>query len=77
MNANEIDDKSENVATLNWSLRVNCPKCKEKVDLVAFDNDNDYLVATAIFSNQWDDLVGYEVTCPHCEHEFELTKVEY
>ena len=64
-----------NTAYLDWSLHVECPKCHEETDISA--NDDDSVVTNAIFHNVWDNLKGYEVTCPHCKHEFELDNVEY
>jgi ribosomal protein S27E len=62
-------------ANLSWSMDVECPKCDNYFDLV--DNDDDGVVATAIFSNNWDALKEFEVTCPECGHEFEIDGVEY
>lgn len=64
-------------ARLDWSLRVDCPHCNERFDVVDFDSENDNVIATKIFNNQWDDVAGCEVTCPKCEHEFAIGKVEY
>lgn len=63
------------IANLSWSLYVECPECKQDFDVS--DQDSEYVVAKAIFNNKWDDLIGYEVVCPHCQHKFELTGVEY
>ena len=62
-------------ARLYWSLYVDCPKCGETFDLA--DHDDEYTCAKAVFTNQWDLLKGREVTCPKCDHEFKLEKVEY
>ena len=65
------------VATLSWSLDVECPHCKEECDLVEYDSTHDYCIANKVFNNKWDDVAGSEITCPHCKQEFELEKVEY
>ena len=65
------------IALLDWSLNVDCPSCKEEIDLVEYDSADDYHIAQKIFSNAWSKLEGFEITCPHCQHEFELGKVEY
>jgi len=66
-----------NIANLDWSLAVDCPNCEVNIDLVKYDSNNDYLIANRIFKNEWDKLAGYEITCPHCAHEFKLDNVEY
>lgn len=66
------------VAFLDWSLEVECPKCKLDIDLVQYEADhgeND--IANRIFNNRWDDLIGYDIECPHCRHDFKIEKVEY
>jgi uncharacterized Zn finger protein (UPF0148 family) len=65
------------VARLSWNLYVDCPKCDTSFDVVDTDSENDYVIAKKVFSNKWDDVEGCEITCPHCEHEFELGKIEY
>lgn len=64
-------------AYLDWSLDVECPKCKEDNDLASGSHDGDHTVSRAIFSNAWADLKGHEVTCEHCGHEFKLDEVGY
>jgi len=65
-----------NVATLSWSLDIECPKCNEDNDLYdTFHNPEDH-IAHCIFTNQWDILEGLEVTCEHCGYVFPLDKVE-
>ena len=68
---------SKPTATLYWSLDVDCPKCGESNDLSRQHHNEDYQISKAIFGNRWDDLAGRETTCEHCDHEFELEKVEY
>ena len=60
-------------AYVSWSVDVDCPKCEESMDLA--DQDQDGVVAGAIFLNRWESLSGHEVTCPHCQHEFTLAEV--
>ncbi|OLP04615.1 hypothetical protein [Rhodoferax antarcticus] len=64
-------------ATLDWSLRVECPKCKHENDLADGVHDTENTIARHIFSNDWDKLAGWGVTCQHCAHEFTLGCVEY
>ena len=63
------------IAYLDWSVDVECPACKEEFDLT--DHDDDRVVASAIFNNNWDALKGYEAICEHCQHEFKIESVEY
>jgi DNA-directed RNA polymerase subunit RPC12/RpoP len=64
-------------ANLEWSLYVDCPKCGESNDLAEPHHDTEHDIARHLFSNDWDNLEGWEVTCGHCGHEFEIEKVEY
>lgn len=63
------------VANLEWSLWVECPACKEDMDIADQDNENTF--SQAIFTNQWDKLKGESVTCPKCNHGFAIACVEY
>ncbi len=63
------------IATLTCSLEVYCPKCNESIDLL--EDDCDYIFSTIVFSKNLDDLKGQEAICPNCDHEFNLTGVEY
>lgn len=65
------------VATLEWSLYVDCPKCQESNDLADSEHDPDNEISRHIFMNDWDGLNDWEVTCKHCGHEFKIEKVEY
>lgn len=65
----------EACATLSWSLDVECPLCHLNNDLS--NDDDDGIVAKAIFNNRWDDLVGEIFTCQECGAEFKLSEVEY
>ncbi len=64
-------------AYLEWSLNVECPKCKEDNDLSSGDHDPENEAGKAIFSNAWDDLKGHAVVCEHCGHEFKIDEVEH
>lgn len=64
-------------ALLDWSLHVDCPKCAGSNDLASCRHDVEHDIARRIFTNDWDKLAGWEVTCEHCEHEFLLGGVEY
>jgi len=63
------------IAYLDWSVDVECPECKEVFDISY--NDDDRIVASAIFNNNWEVLKDREVTCEYCEHEFKIDSVEY
>lgn len=65
------------VAQLDWSLYVDCPKCKEPNDIAGPDHDSEHSISRAIFTNAWDKLAGWEVTCEHCGHDFTIKGVEY
>ena len=65
------------VATLSWSLDVECPHCKQEFDLVDTDSERDYRITNKVFYNQWNKVAGMDVTCPHCKQDFELEKMEY
>lgn len=64
-------------ANLEWALHVDCPKCGESNDLACGKHDTEHSIVHAIFTNAWDKLKGWEVTCEHCQHEFTLERVEY
>ena len=64
-------------AQLDWSLTVYCPKCDEDNDLASGKHDCCSDIAQAIFTNEWDKLKGWEVTCEHCGHEFKISEVIY
>ncbi len=64
-------------ALLNWSLHVDCPKCGLSNDLASCLHDGEHDIARLIFTNAWDKLEGWEVTCDGCEHEFTIERVEY
>lgn len=64
-------------ALLNWSLHVDCPKCSLSNDLASSLHDGEHDIARLIFTNVWDKLEGWEVTCEGCEHEFTIERVEY
>ena len=64
-------------ALLDWSLYVDCPKCGLNNNLASCLHDADNTIARRIFTNEWDALEGWEVTCEGCKHEFLLGGVEY
>ena len=69
---------SENpTALLEWSLHVDCPKCTLSNDLASLRHDVEHDIARRIFTNEWDKLAGWKVTCEGCGHEFLLGSVEY
>jgi DNA-directed RNA polymerase subunit RPC12/RpoP len=65
------------IATLSWSLDVDCPKCGGGNDLSSSKHDSEYQIAKHVFNNDWKKLEGFEVTCQHCGHEFTIDRVEY
>ena len=65
------------IANLDWSLHVDCPKCEQSNDLADSQHDKEGNIARHIFTNQWDVLNDWEVTCGHCDHEFTIEKVEH
>lgn len=72
-----MDPSTRPTARLSWSLYVDCPKCTQPFDVVDVDANNDNIIALMIFNNKWADVPGHDLTCPHCEHEFEIGAVEY
>ncbi len=63
-------------AHLNFSLFVECPKCKKDFDLIR-KNDNDNDISTKLFGPEWVKLQGWEVVCDYCDHEFKIKEVVY
>jgi ribosomal protein S27E len=68
---------AENIAYVDWSLHVDCPACGESNDLAHPEHDTENDIARHIFSNNWERLKGWEVTCGSCNHEFTLDSIEY
>jgi hypothetical protein len=66
-----------NTALLDWSLYVDCPNCELSNNLASAKHDAEYDIARRIFTNDWDKLAGWEVTCEGCGHEFLLDGVQY
>ena len=64
-------------ALLDWGLHVDCPKCGLPNDLASGLHDTENTIARHIFSNAWDKLDGWEVTCEGCGHEFRIAGVSY
>jgi hypothetical protein len=64
-------------ALLDWGLYVDCPKCELSNNLASWRHDVEHDIARRIFTNKWDKLAGWEVTCEGCGHEFLLGGVEY
>ena len=65
------------VALLDWGLYVDCPKCSLSNNLASCLHDTETTIARHIFTNAWDKLEGWEVTCEGCSHEFLLGGVQY
>lgn len=64
-------------AILDWSLCVECPKCKKENDISTGKHDPDSGISIAIFNNAWVMLKGWPITCEHCGHDFTIKGVEY
>ena len=62
-------------AQLDYSLNVDCPKCKSSIDLLEQEGDGEF--STPIFNNRWDELKGEHVICPECDDEFTLDGCRY
>lgn len=65
------------IALLTWSLWIECPWCDESIDLSDIDHGYDHRFAHAIFNNDWAAVNGSDVSCPSCEKEIIIEKVEY
>ena len=63
------------IASLVWSLDIECPHCGNNIDLS--NNDSDGIYSMPIFNNRWKDLLDKEVECLECEGVFKIEKVEY
>ena len=70
-------DAQRPTALLDWSLHVDCPKCGLDNNLASCLHDAENVIARRIFTDAWDTLEGWEVTCEGCKHEFLLGGVEY
>jgi hypothetical protein len=74
---NDAAEARRPTALLDWSLHVDCPKCGLSNDLASGLHDAEHSIARHIFTNAWEKLGGWEVTCEGCEHEFTIERVEY
>ncbi len=63
------------IATLNCSLDITCPECKNRFDL--FDEDDESIYSKPIFNNDWDKLNDVDAECPKCYYLFQIETVEY
>lgn len=68
---------SDTIAYLEWSLHVACPACSQSNDIARANHDTENMIARHIFTDQWQRLEQWEVTCEHCNHEFTIDKVVY
>lgn len=65
-------------AFLEYEVSCDCPHCNESVDILDIEsNAGDNSISARIFTNQWDQLKGWPIECPHCKNDFELEKLEY
>lgn len=60
---------------LSYQLSADCPQCKSEFD--ACDQDGEAELSHALFNNDWDKPAGFELTCPICEHEFQIAGIEH
>ena len=67
---------NEGVARVDFTLIINCPECDEAMDLADEDAEYDFQFSQAIFGGKWNDIIGLEVTCDECDHEFGITEVK-
>ena len=67
----------KNIAYVEWSLNVECPKCKLDNDLADSIHDVEHDIARHIFNSTWDKLKGWEITCDKCGFEFLIDDVIY
>ena len=72
-----VSEARRPTALLDWGLYVDCPKCELSNNLASTLHDVEHDIARRIFTNEWDKLAGWEVTCEGCGHEFLLGCVEY
>lgn len=64
-------------ASLSWNLFIECPHCREDVDLSDEPHDEDGRFSTPLFNNEWEKIEGLEVDCPKCKNTFTVSSVEY
>jgi len=62
-------------AQLDYSLKVDCPKCQSSFDLLDQEEDREFSIP--LFNNRWDEFKGKHVICPKCDEEFTLDGCEY
>lgn len=63
-------------AVLYLSLNVECPKCKQDIDLASVERNEEGQYSRVIFNNRLDELEGEEVECS-CGNIFKIKEVEY
>jgi len=62
---------------VTYILNIVCPYCGVDVDLTGEEKDDDEYYLSPIFENGWDDLIGEEITCQHCDKIFKISNVEF
>jgi len=65
------------VAQFDWSLYIECPHCKNDIDLCEYDREIGGDISRIVFSDEPEKLKGFEITCPECGKEFEIEGLEY
>lgn len=66
-------------AQVDFKVDVECPHCKEAINLIDDGHNDDGAISDIFFSNSskaWVD-VGFEICCKHCDQEFILDELEY
>lgn len=64
-------------ASLSWNLFIECPHCKEDIDLADSPHDDEGYFSEPLFNNKWDRIEGAEVDCPKCKNTFSVSSVVY
>ena len=69
--------------TLNISVNVECPACKDVINLLdhAQFRDDGYLLGEVLVGNAWEVFgctdLGDEFTCPKCHETFIISDIEW
>lgn len=64
-------------ASLSWHLFVECPHCREDIDLADSPYDDEGYFSEPLFNNRWDEIEGKEVDCPKCKNTFSVSSTVY
>ncbi len=60
-------------------VNVGCPNCGKSFDVLSGNNDDDNIVSDALYENTTKSCtdIGYQLSCPDCDLEFELDEIVY